>query len=107
MDGILERKIVDFIEYVSKNPGENASTVANRMLPGNMESSTEKDIVVHELLKLSPSKRSLVINIVRKKTNCNLSSGDEYKHNYIKMKEVGEVIREVPHLAKKLKWYFQ
>lgn len=107
MDSLIESKIKKIISYIARHPGEDVSHVVDNQLTGNTEVSMPKDIIVPELLKLPPSKRTLLINIIRKKTNYNLCSSDDYNKNYVRFKEVGEVIREVPHFAKKIKWFFQ
>jgi hypothetical protein len=104
---MLEKNITDFINYVAGHPGIDVASIADHFLSGNIETSLAKDIVIPDLIKLPPSKRALVVNIVRNKTNCNLYSDSDYQHNYVKIKEVGEVMREVPKFAKKFKWLFQ
>jgi hypothetical protein len=103
----LEDKIKRLISYISKNPGIDVAYAADEFLPGNAEMASPKDMIVPDLLKLPPAKRALLVNLVRKKTNYNLYSSDDYNKNYINFKEIGEVAREIPHFAKKIKWFFQ
>lgn len=104
---MLEKNIKDLINYVDKHPGVDVASTADRFLYGNIEISSPKDLVIPELLKLPPAKRTLVVNIVRSKTNCNLYSDADYKHSFVKIKEIGEVIKEIPKAAKKIRWLFQ
>jgi hypothetical protein len=59
------------------------------------------------MLKLPPAKRKLVTNIIKEKTNCEVSSADDYSKNYVMIREAGEVIKEIPEQVKKLKWLFK
>ncbi len=104
---MLKKNIKDFVNYVNRNPGVDISSIGDHFLSGNIETSLPQDIVIPELLKLPPAKRALVANIVRNKTNCNIYSDNDYKHGFINIKEVGEVIKEIPKAAKKIKWLFQ
>lgn len=104
---MLKESIKGFVKYVSEHPGMDVALIADDFLSGNIESSSAKDIVLPEILMLTPSKRALVINIVRSKTNCNLYSDNDYMHNYVSLKEVGEVMRKIPESSKKIKWLSQ
>jgi hypothetical protein len=92
---------------VANNPYEDIYEASKKFLEGVNESSTRKKLIIPDILKLPPAKRKLVVGIIKTKTNTEVSSADDYSRNFVRIKEFGEIIKEIPEQAKKIKWLFK
>jgi len=103
---VEEEKIVNYVKYVIKHPMEDLYMASVRFFTPAMLSHEEKDLVIPELLQLTPAKRTLVIDIVKSKTNYDISSSKNNFHNFMMIKEVGHIIHELTpeNVPKKFKW---
>lgn len=84
-----------YVHHVVMHPFEDISEISNMYLDGTSPSAVSKKLTIPELINLSLTKRALIANIIREKTNYDISVMPEEKINIIR--EKGESLQSLYH----------
>lgn len=99
-----EQRIIALINEVHNNPMVNIHDAATMYLSG-IPYGSPKRITVPELLDLTPIKRAMVSNVIKSKTNIEISSSNDITRGFLSIKKLGEVITSLPELAHGIKLF--